>query len=101
MMVRLSVRISDDLAIRLKREAQATGETRSQVARKALERHLQVAPDERRFMEAMVEAARWIPSDSEARRETLDLCEEFLPLENEALELAEGRKQGAEETWWD
>ena len=46
-----------------------------------------------------MEEARQLKGDPEVRR----LVEEWLPIDNEAMELAEGRQPGdpEDEPWWD
>jgi hypothetical protein len=59
-----------------------------------------------RFMAELAAAARALANDPEAVAESLEIAEDFLPLDNEALDLAEGRQPGEprpEETegkWW-
>ena len=50
----------------------------------------------------MVEAARFLATNPEARAESIAIAEEFLPLDNEALDIAEWRESGdpEPEQWW-
>jgi hypothetical protein len=66
-----------------------------------------VAQQEReRFRSQVIAAARVLALDPEARAEALQLAEDFLPAENAALDLAEGRRPGEPspedlgERWW-
>lgn len=52
-----------------------------------------------RTLREMVKAARRLQADKEARQEMVATAEEFLPLENEALEIAEGTSEDLE-PWW-
>jgi hypothetical protein len=57
-------------------------------------------------MDEMVAAARVLATNPEARAESIAIAEEFLPLENEALDIAEGRTPGEPwpeelgDVWW-
>jgi predicted DNA-binding protein len=97
-MTTLSLRVPRELEARLDREARLTGRRRSEVAREALDWFL-VESERERFMSALVEEARTLHADECARREMLEVAEEFLPVENEALEVAEGPSD--EEPWWE
>lgn len=76
-MAAISIRLPDDLDQKLAEEATRTGRPRSQLIREALEAELR-------------DAAMALASDPEARQEALELAEDVLEAENEALE---GR-------WW-
>jgi predicted DNA-binding protein len=96
----LSIRVPDDLDERLGREARIRGRRRSEVARDALDHFLDESERER-FLKEVVEDARKLYADESARREALEIAEEFLPLENEALEIAEGSDSSDEDPWWE
>lgn len=97
----LSIRLPDEMEDRLEREAQLTGRPRSEVARDALSRFLEQSERDR-FMDELVEEARKLHRDESARQEMIEIAEEFLPLENEALEIAEGGETSPdEERWWE
>lgn len=100
-MATLTLRLPDDLDRQLAALAAQTHQTRSDLARTALEKFLRDQEQER-LMAKMVEAARFLATNPEARAESLAIAEEFLPLDNEALDLAEGRKPGdpEPEQWW-
>ena len=94
----LSIRLSDDIEVKLVQEARLRETNRSEVAREAIADYLRRRERER-FMAEIVEAARHLKGDPE----TLRLVEEWLPIDNEAMELAEGRQPGApeDEPWWE
>lgn len=97
-MATLSIRLTDELEERLDEEARLRETNRSEVAREALDEYLRRSERER-FMVELVEEARQLKDDPE----TLRLIEEWLPIDNEAMEIAEGRPAGAdeEEPWWE
>ena len=101
----LSLRLSDSLAFRLSEEARRVGKSRAELARDALAEYVERRERER-FMSELVAEMKAAYADPEIRREALEMAEAFLPLDNEALDLAEGRKPGEswqEETdgkWW-
>jgi predicted transcriptional regulator len=84
-MARLSIRLPDNVHARLGREAEAGHRPRSAVACQAIIEY--VARGEReRFLGAIARAARAARADGE---DPLAIAEEALPLDNEALALAE------------
>lgn len=101
----LNLRLPDQIDQQLSLEAQRENRTRSEVARDALAWYLNEM-EKSRFMNQLVEEARAAYSNEEIRREALEISEAFLPVENEALEAAEGRKAGRsksarhDEKWW-
>ena len=100
-MATLTLRLPDNLDRQLTALAAQTHQNRSELARTALEKYVREQERER-LMTEMVEAARFLATNPEARAESLAIAEEFLPLDNEALDLAEGRKPGdpEPEQWW-
>lgn len=79
----ISMRLPDDLDARLNKEAASSKRAKSEIARTAIVEYL--AKQEReRFIAAYVRSAK-LRDPAEA----LAMAEEFLPLENEALALAE------------
>lgn len=94
----LSIRLSEELEERLDQEARLRETNRSEVARQALADYLRRSERER-FMAELLEEARQLKNDPE----TLRLVEEWLPIDNEAMEIAEGRPAGAgeEDPWWE
>lgn len=99
----LTLRLPADLEKRLAAEAERSRQNRSQLAREALSEFLRRREQER-FMDEIVRAARALAADPEAVREARELAEEFLPADDEALEVAEGPRAqeagGSEDRWW-
>ncbi|MHB1230812.1 MAG: CopG family transcriptional regulator [Halothiobacillus sp.] len=81
--------------------AAQTHQNRSDLARAALEKFLRDQEREQ-LMAEMESAFRFLATNPEARAESIAIAEEFLSLDNEALDLAEGHKPGAPEPeqWW-
>lgn len=79
----MSLRLPEDLDARLGREAARSGRGRSDIARTALAEYL-ARQEREQFVADYVRSAM-----GEDREEVLARAEEFLPLENEALALAE------------
>ena len=100
-MATLTLRLPDNLDRQLTLLAAQTHQNRSELARAALEKFLHDQTREQLLAE-MVEAALFLATDPEARAESVAIAEEFLPLDNEALDIAEGRKPGdpEPEKWW-
>lgn len=84
----VSIRLPEDLEIKLEREARLMNRPRSEIARDAIAGYLEQAERER-FLARLEAAARSLASDIEARGEVLAVAESLLPLENEALALGE------------
>ena len=98
-MATLSIRLSDELEEKLAEEARLRETNRSEIAREAVADYLRRRERER-FMAEIVEAARHLKNDPE----TLRLVEEWLPIDNEVMEIAEGRLLGGsdeDEPWWE
>jgi predicted transcriptional regulator len=101
----LSIRLPDALDRQLQEEARLAEKTRSELVRDLVADYL-VRRERERFMAELAAAARALANDPEAVAESLEIAEDFLPLDNEALDLAEGRQPGEprpEETegkWW-
>src|ERR1700674_2132891 len=89
----LSLRLPEDLDHRLGDEARLEGLPRSEVVRQAISDFL-ARREKERFMAELVAAAKAMSQNAAAMRESRELAEEFLPLDNEALDIAEGRKPG-------
>jgi predicted transcriptional regulator len=101
----LSLRLPDELDERLGSEATREGRSRSEVAREAIAEYL-ARRERERFMAELVAEARSGYADAQVRAQALEIAEEFLPLDNEALARAEGRAPGEAwpeelgERWW-
>jgi len=81
----VSIRLPADVEARLTREAKRTQRPKSEIARDAIVDYLERAERDR-FLADIARAAR-----SRDDAEELARAEEALPLDNEALEIAEGR----------
>ena len=81
----ISLRLPDELEGKLAQEASLSGQPRSQLIREALEVLLALR-ERQRNEAALVAAAAALACDNEARQEALAVAEEFLAVENEALE---------------
>lgn len=97
----LTLRLPEKLDRQLTVLAAQTHQNRSELARTALEKFLREMEREK-FMAEMVEAARFLATNPEARAESLAIAEEFAVADSEALDIAEGRKPGdpEPEQWW-
>lgn len=101
----LSLRLPEDLDHRLEDEARLEKLPRSEVVRIAIADYLARRERERFMAELVAEASAGYANEA-IRKEAIEMAEEFLPLDNEALDIAEGRKPGEpwpEETgerWW-
>ena len=82
----LSIRLSEDLDSRLSEESLIASESKSLLARRALEEFLRRRRQER-FLAELARAAAAIDAEDSAA-----LAAEALPLDNEALTIAEGRR---------
>src|SRR5574341_1083248 len=89
----LSLRLNEDLEHRLEEEAHREGLPRSEVARQAISDYL-ARRERERFMAELVAEARTAYGDETIRRESLQISEDFIEADNEALDIAEGRKPG-------
>ena len=104
-MATLTLRLPDGLDEMLNAHAALSHVSRSELARTALEKYLREQEHERRMAE-MEAAFRFLATNPEARAESIAIAEEFLPLDNEALDVAEGRKPGEPwpeelgDIWW-
>lgn len=79
----MSLRLPEDLGARLDREAARAQKMRSEIVRAAIAEYL-ARQEREQFIAEYVRSAM-----GEDREEVLTRAEEFLPLENEALALAE------------
>jgi len=97
----MSLRLPEELERRLAEETEIARRPKSELVREALREFLQ-RHERERFMTAIVVAeARAVYSNPEIRRAALELAEDFLPLDNEALDTAEGPGPDApDDKWW-
>ena len=104
-MTAISLRLPEELEARLSEEAELEGKPRSEIAREAIADYLVRRERERFMAELVAEMREWL-QDEAAVRESRDLAEEAMVTDNEALDLAEGRKPGEPwpeelgERWW-
>lgn len=82
-MATLNMRLDDELDRRLAREAELAEQTRSEIARRALEEFL-ARRQRQRFLDEIARAA-----SARGAREAVGAAEETLATDNEALALAE------------
>lgn len=82
-MATLSLRLPDDIDARLERESQSSDRAKSEIVRDAIVEFL-ARQDRERFHAAIVRAAH-----ARGDEEAIALAGEFLPVDNEALALAE------------
>jgi len=97
----LTLRLPEKLDARLTVLAAQTRQNRSELARTALEKFL-CEQERKQFMDMLVSEAKAAYANESFRREAREIAEDFLPLDNEALDLAEGRRPGdpEPEQWW-
>ena len=97
----LTLRLPEKLDARLSEFAKLEDTSRSELARTALEKFLSEM-ERKKFMDKMVEAARFLATNPEARAESFAIAEDFATADSEALDIAEGRKPGdpEPEQWW-
>lgn len=101
----LNIRLTDQIEQQLSEEARRKNRTRSEIARDALAWYL-TEIEKKRFMNQLLEEAREAYANENIRQEAKEIAEEFLPLENEALDIAEDPKSGKlqheapGEKWW-
>jgi predicted transcriptional regulator len=104
-MAAISLRLPEDLAAKLEAEASICDKPRSEVMRDALAEYLARREKERFMAEFLAEASKGYANPA-IRREAVELAEESLPLDNQALDAAEGRAPGEPwpeeqgERWW-
>ncbi len=97
----LTLRLPEKLDRQLTVLAAQAHQNRSELVRTALEKFVR-DQERKQFMDALVSEAKAAYADESVRREAREIAEEFLPLDNEALDFAEGRKSGDPEPkkWW-
>lgn len=101
----LNIRLTDQIEQQLSEEALRENRTRSEIARDALAWYL-TEIKKKRFMDQLLEEAREGYANETIRQEAKEISEEFLPLENETLDIDENRKSNKSqpeesgEKWW-
>ena len=101
----LNIRLTDQIEQQLSEEARRENRTRSEIARDALTWYL-TEIEKKRFMDQLLEEAREAYANENIRQEAREIAEEFLPVENEVLDIAEDLKSGKlqheapGEKWW-
>ena len=99
----ITIRLNEKLEKQLRQESQLEKKSRSNLVRQAIADFLR-RMEHNRLKQALVQEMKNLPSS--ARQEGLAIADEFLPAENEALELAEGRKsweskpKKKDKGWW-
>lgn len=96
-MAAISVRLPEELEIRLTHEAKIEGKPRSEVAREAISAYL-AQRERERFMKEMVAEAQAAYSNEAIRQEVRQITEDFLHLDNKALD--NDTTDESEEKWW-
>lgn len=101
----LNIRLTDQIEQQLSEEARRENRTRSEIARDALTWYL-TEIEKKRFMDQLLKESREAYANENIRQEAKEIAEEFLPLENEVLDIAEDLKSGKlqheapGEKWW-
>lgn len=99
-MIPMSLRIPDELAARLDREADREGKMRSEVLRDAIDHYLRFLERERSLSE-MAEAARALAADHEVGKESKDLGESGVEDGLDGLIASEGEEwKSSQRPWW-
>jgi metal-responsive CopG/Arc/MetJ family transcriptional regulator len=101
----VSLRLPDELEQKLDAEADRSGQPRSQLIRDAIA-ELIARRERERVLAEVTAAARVLASDPTALAEARQIAEDFVEAENDALDVAEGRRPGQPwreelgERWW-
>ncbi len=99
----VTIRLDEKLEKLLEQEIQMEKISRSDLVRQVLQAYLKQRKKDR-VIQAMVKEMKSLTP--EARQEDLAMAEEFLPAENEALELGESpapygsSPEGKDDRWW-
>ena len=94
----ITLRLDDQLEERLKKEMSLEKKSRSDLVRDALEAYLR-QQEQSRLMQALIQEMKSLPY--KAQEQSRAMAEEALPLDNEALDLAENQKpKESDERWW-
>lgn len=101
----VSLRLPDELEQKLDAEAERAGQPRSQLIRDAIA-ELIARRERERVLAQVTAAARVLAVDAGAVAEARRISEDFVEAENDALDVAEGRRPGDPwreelgERWW-
>lgn len=100
-MATLTLRLPVNLDRQLTVLAAQTHQNRSELVRVALEKFLRDQEREQ-LLAGVLEAARFLATNPEARAESNAIAEEFAIADSEALAISEGRKPGDRKPgkWW-
>jgi hypothetical protein len=104
-MTMLNILLTDQIEQQLAEETRRENKTRAEIAHDALAWYL-AEVEKKRFIDQLLEEAREAYANESIRQEVKAIAEEFLPLENEGLDIAEGSTSGnlpmTESTgkWW-
>jgi len=102
-MASISVRLSEDIEKGLAREAELTGQSRSDLVREAVAQYL-TQKERGRLIEEMKKSARALYSNPEAVAEAREIQEDFDAVDTTLDQIeAEERAAGIDpdEKWWD
>ena len=94
----LTLRLPEQLDARLTMFAKLDDSSRSELVRTALERFLRDREREK-LMAGMVESAKFLASNPDARTESMTISAEFAIADSETLDLAKDAHV-MHETWW-
>jgi metal-responsive CopG/Arc/MetJ family transcriptional regulator len=98
-MAALSLRLPDDLDMKLAREAETEGRPRSELAREAIAEYI-ARREKERFIADMVQAARALASDPAAREESLQLANDLADDGLDAVVAGERAAGIDADKWW-
>lgn len=104
-MAMLTIRLTDSIEQQLAQEARRENKTRSEIALDALAWYL-TEVEKKRFMTQLLDEARAAYDNNNIRQETQTIAEEFLFIEDDMLENAEGwtsvnlPQKKSTEKWW-
>lgn len=94
----LTLRLPEQLDARLTMLAKLDDSSRSELVRTALERFLRDREREK-LMAGMVESAKFLATNPDARAESMAISAEFAMADSEALDIAKDGHAGHEK-WW-
>lgn len=94
----LTLRLPEQLEARLSLFAKQQDSSRSELIRTALEQFLRDKEREK-LLADMVEAARFLATNQQARAESASICAEFSDADSETMALVE-KDEARTEQWW-